>query len=80
MHRKRKIRAGALLRTVCICIGLLLITSCLIDLGQSIWSGSQTVAKAKGINKADIPKELCELLERNPDAEEFVSVIWRKRI
>lgn len=73
MHRKRKIRVGALLKTACVCVGLMMITSCLIDLGQRIWLGSQTVAKAKGFNETGIPRELCELLERNPDAEEFVS-------
>ena len=85
MRRKVKIRIGALLKVICLCIGLLMITSFLIDLGQRIWLSEEdngeknTTTKTAALMESDIPKELCELLERNPDAEEFVSGYLEKK-
>ena len=56
--RRKKVRTGRLIKFIFILVVLLLTTMVVIGIGQSIWSA--------------VPEELRELLEKNPEAEEFV--------
>lgn len=84
--RRKKHRIRGLLKTIVVCVVLFLMTSCLIDLGQRMWmqnqedgeekqeevSAIEAYAKKYGLEETAWPQDLIQLLERNPDAKEYV--------
>lgn len=78
--RKRRDGMGNLLRFVLTTIILVLAIIVVIGVGQSIWPMAQEgTARKENKDVGEIPEELLELLERNPDAEEFVLSYPQKR-
>lgn len=84
--RRKRIRTGELVKFVLVMLALFLAITVTIGIGQTIWPMAQegitendeekdlidVYAEAHGLCRSDWPEEMIALLERNPDAAEFV--------
>lgn len=64
----RKRDVGSIIWFVCVLLVLIVAIVAAVGVGNCIWPAAQN----KELKVKEIPEELQELLERNPDAEEFV--------
>ena len=68
MKRRNQSRIKEYILAIVIAVALMLVMIIIINIGDRIWLKE----RKDTLSPEGVPQALCELLERNPDAEEFV--------